>query len=75
MDNNTLLLLHDKNRGAERCPAPLIKSMCPKGPAGLIVNVSVVFAVICKHCCAGDRRRYGGGSEPGGNVRTVARVG
>lgn len=36
MDNNTLLLLHVKNRGAERYPAPLIEPMRLK--AGLPIR-------------------------------------
>lgn len=46
-----------------------------KRPACLFASAFTVFAVIGKHCRAGDRCRHGGGSEPGGNARSVARVG
>ena len=49
--------------------------MCLKGPACLFAIVPSVFAVICKHRCAGDRRRHGGSGEPGGNAGAIARVG
>lgn len=43
--------------------------------ACLFAVVPSVFAVICKHRCAGDCRRHGGGSEPGGDARAVACAG
>ena len=46
-----------------------------KRRACLFAVVPNVFAVIGKHCRAGDRCRHGGSGEPGGDARAVARVG